>query len=100
MCITWKQNPFFFVFFADVETWVRCPLGVCPGQELTPTLLDLPAEVDRAIEGTSPPVDYLQCTYMYVCIKSQYKQCVVADNAMTVGTANRIEFSPKLQHSQ
>ena len=32
---------------ADMSQWVRCPLGLAPGQtELSPTMFDLPASLD------------------------------------------------------
>lgn len=43
----------------SAEPWANCPLGLCPGQEATPTFLDLPIshsggegeELDQSLLG-------------------------------------------------
>lgn len=39
---------------ADMSEWVRCPLGLAPGQtEISPTMFDLPAALDGPIIANS-----------------------------------------------
>ena len=42
---------------ADMSQWVRCPLGLAPGQtDISPTMFDLPASFDGNSPSDSPAI--------------------------------------------
>lgn len=51
-------NMYLLSLSLSAEPWVDCPLGLCPGQEATPTFLDLHSgreegeELDQSLSGT------------------------------------------------
>ena len=53
---------------ADMSQWVRCPLGLAPGQtEISPTMFDLPATLDGPLVSNS-----MNITTGILLVKSMY----------------------------